>query len=217
MLVYEAVGKTLRQLGIETVFGLVGGGNYAMVDHMVRGCGIAYYGSRHEAGAVGMADGYDLASGRLDVATVTQGPGLTNMLTALAEAVKSRTPMLLLAGDTATGALHGNQDVGQAAVARSVRVGVQRTRGAKWVVDDVIRASRHAEAGRLRHRPEHVEHSLPPGLAVSMLSRNDTNSIPSSLSPFTRPMSSCRGRPKRSSFHTISSSGRNHPRGVVSR
>lgn len=148
MLVYEAVGETLRRLGIETVFGLVGGGNYAMVDHMARNCGITYYGARHEAAAVGMADGYARASGRLGVATVIQGPGLTNTLTALVEAAKSRTPLLLLAGDTPTGSLHGNQDVDQAAVAGSVGVGVQRSRGASWVVEDVVRAARRAEVER---------------------------------------------------------------------
>ena len=60
-----------------------------------------YYASRHEGGAVAMADGYARVTGRVGVCSVTQGPGVTNTLTALTEARKAGTPMLLLAGDTA--------------------------------------------------------------------------------------------------------------------
>ena len=103
-----------------------------------------------------MADGYARVSGKLGVCTVHQGPGVTNTLTALTEAVKNRTPMLLLAGDTATTALYQNLDVDQDAVVRSAGAGVERVRGADTVVEDVARAARRA---MIERRPISV--SLP--------------------------------------------------------
>ena len=96
-----------------------------------------------------MADGYARVSGKLGVCTVHQGPGVTNTLTALTEAVKNRTPLLLLAGDTATTALYQNLDVDQAAVVRSVGAGVEHIRAAHTAVEDAARAARRAEVERL--------------------------------------------------------------------
>ncbi|HET9928590.1 MAG TPA: thiamine pyrophosphate-binding protein, partial [Rubrobacter sp.] len=144
MKVYEAVAKTLSQLGVDTAFGLVGSGNFGLIDRMTRHCGIAFYASRHEAAAVAMADGYARVSGKLGVCTVHQGPGVTNTLTALTEAVKARTPLLLLAGDTATTALYQNLDVDQDGVAGSVGAGIEGIRGANTAVEDIARAVRRA-------------------------------------------------------------------------
>ena len=63
MKVYEAVAETLSRLGVDTAFGLVGSGNFGLIDHMTRHCGIAYHASRHEEAAVAMADGYARVSG----------------------------------------------------------------------------------------------------------------------------------------------------------
>ena len=148
MKVYEAVAETLSRLGVETAFGLVGSGNFGLIDHMTRNCGIAYHASRHEAAAVAMADGYARVSGKLGVCTVHQGPGVTNTLTALTEAVKARTPMLLLAGDIATTALYQNLDVDQDAVAGSVGAGTEGIRSANTAVEDITRAARRAKIER---------------------------------------------------------------------
>ncbi|MDP9477716.1 MAG: thiamine pyrophosphate-binding protein [Actinomycetota bacterium] len=148
MKVYEAIGDTLSRLGVDTVFGLLGSGNFDLVHHMAENRGVTFRASRHEAASVGMAAGYALASGRLGIATVHQGPGVTNTLTALTEAVKSRVPLLLIAADTATTALHQNLDIEQDAVVRSVGAAVQRMRGAKTAVEDVTLAVRRAEVER---------------------------------------------------------------------
>ncbi len=148
MKVYVAVAETLSRLGVDTSFGLVGSGNYGLIDHLTRHCGIAYHGSRHEAAAVAMADGYARVSGKLSVCTVHQGPGVTNTLTALTEAVKAHTPLLLLAGDTATTALYQNLDVDQDAVVSSIGAGIERIRGASTAVEDTVRAVRRAKTER---------------------------------------------------------------------
>ncbi|HEV2141079.1 MAG TPA: thiamine pyrophosphate-binding protein, partial [Candidatus Dormibacteraeota bacterium] len=78
--------------------GLVGSGNFHLANAMRAG-GVRFIAARHETGAVTMADSYARVSGRLGVCTVHQGPGVTNALTGLTEAAKSRTPLLLLAAE----------------------------------------------------------------------------------------------------------------------
>ena len=99
MLVSEAVGRTVHALGGDVVFGLMGSGNLAVTNAIVAAGG-RFFSARHETGAVCMADGYSRVSGKLGVASVHQGPGLTNAITGLTEAAKSRTPVLLLSADT---------------------------------------------------------------------------------------------------------------------
>ena len=109
MLVADAVGSALAECGVRHVFGLVGSGNFAVTNALVAG-GAEYVAARHECGAVTMADAYAQVSGRVGVCSVHQGPGLTNTLTGLTEAAKSRTPILLLAADTAASAIRSEKD-----------------------------------------------------------------------------------------------------------
>ncbi|PLS83364.1 MAG: thiamine pyrophosphate-binding protein, partial [Actinobacteria bacterium] len=57
MKVYEAIGDTLSRLGVDTMFGLIGSGNFDLVHHMTENRGVAFRASRHEAASVGMATG----------------------------------------------------------------------------------------------------------------------------------------------------------------
>src|ERR687883_935737 len=116
MRVAEAIGRALADRGVEAFFGLVGSGNFA-VTNALHAAGATFYSSRHECGAVMMADGYARASGRVGVCSVHQGPGFTNTLTGLTEAAKSRTPLLMLAADTPAEALWSNFKIDQGALA----------------------------------------------------------------------------------------------------
>ena len=107
MLVAEAVGRALAALGADTVFGVVGSGNFHATNAMVA-AGARYVAARHEGGAAMMADGYARVSGRLGVLSVHQGPGLTNAMTGITEAAKSRTPLVVLAADTGAAAVRSN-------------------------------------------------------------------------------------------------------------
>jgi thiamine pyrophosphate-dependent acetolactate synthase large subunit-like protein len=95
MRVYEAIGETLKKLEVRATFGLMGDGNLRFMTHLAEELGMPYYAARHEGGAVAMADGYARVTGQVGVCSVTQGPGVTNTLTALTEARKAGTPMLL--------------------------------------------------------------------------------------------------------------------------
>jgi thiamine pyrophosphate-dependent acetolactate synthase large subunit-like protein len=147
MLVSELVGRTLHALGVEVVFGLMGSGNLAMTNALVAS-GARFYSSRHESGAVSMADGYARVSGRLPAVSVHQGPGLTNTVTALTEAAKSRTPLIVLAADTPAAQIRSNFRIDQDALVESVGAVPERVHGAATAVADVTRAVRRAQVER---------------------------------------------------------------------
>jgi len=147
MRVAEALGRAVAQLGVRDAFGLVGSGNFHLANVM-SASGVRFIAARHETGVVTMADAYARLSGRLGVCTVHQGPGVTNALTGLTEAAKSRTPLLLLAAEAtaplsnffidlegvakAAGALHRRIDKPASAVdelgrAAQLAVGERRT------------------------------------------------------------------------------------------
>ena len=101
MYVHEAIADAVAATGSDTMFGLLGDANLFMANSFVEKNGGTYISAVHEASAVMMAFGYACRSARLGVATVTQGPGLTNTATALLECVRSNVPVLLITGDTA--------------------------------------------------------------------------------------------------------------------
>jgi acetolactate synthase I/II/III large subunit len=98
MRVADAVGRELARLGAEVVFGLVGSGNFHVTNALIAG-GARFVAARHEGGAAVMADAWARTAGRPGVVSVHQGPGLTNAMTGIAEAAKSRTPLLVLAAE----------------------------------------------------------------------------------------------------------------------
>ena len=147
MLVSEAVGRTVHALGGDVVFGLMGSGNLAVTNAIVAAGG-RFFSARHETGALCMADGYARVSGRLGVATVHQGPGLTNAITGLTEAAKSRTPVLLLAADTPAAQLRSNFKIDQDALVESVGAVSERVHGPATAVADTARAVRRARVER---------------------------------------------------------------------
>jgi acetolactate synthase-1/2/3 large subunit len=114
--VREAVAEALRAEGVEVLFALMGDGNLELIC-AAADLGLEVVFGRHEQGVVAMADGYARFSGRRAVATVTQGPGVTNTATSLAVARRRPSPVLLLAGDVPLGDLHNPQGFEQAAFA----------------------------------------------------------------------------------------------------
>jgi thiamine pyrophosphate-dependent acetolactate synthase large subunit-like protein len=143
----QAVAAALADLGVDRVFGVIGSGNYVVTTTM-DARGARFVAARHESAAVCMADGYARVSGRVGVASVHQGPGLTNALTGLAEAAKSRTSLLLLAADTPAAAVHSNFRVDQAAACAAVGAAVERVNTPQSALRDVERAYRRARNHR---------------------------------------------------------------------
>jgi thiamine pyrophosphate-dependent acetolactate synthase large subunit-like protein len=147
MLVSEAVGAVLTGLGADTVFGVVGSGNFHVTNALIAR-GARFVAARHEGGAACMADGWARATGRVGLVSVHQGPGLTNALTGITEAAKSRTPLLVLAADVAGSAVRSNFRIDVAALAASVGAQAERLHSAGSAAADVARAYRTAQAQR---------------------------------------------------------------------
>jgi acetolactate synthase I/II/III large subunit len=137
MRVAEVVGRTLARLGVRQAFGVVGSGNFDVTNALIA-AGARYVGARHEGGAATMADAYARLSGEVAALTVHQGCGLTNAMTGITEAAKSRTPLLVLAAEAT--AATSNFAIDQAAMARAVGARAMRVSSAETAVDDAIRA-----------------------------------------------------------------------------
>lgn len=100
---------------VSDVFGVMGNGNVYFLDAAEKQ-GLRFTAVRHEGAAIAAADAYYRASGRLAAGTTTYGPGYTNALTALAEAVQAQIPVVLVTGDAPTSGARP-WDVDQAAIA----------------------------------------------------------------------------------------------------
>jgi thiamine pyrophosphate-dependent acetolactate synthase large subunit-like protein len=141
--VADVVGRILAELGVGHAFGVVGSGNFA-VTNALRAAGVPYVAARHEGGAATMADAYSRMSGTLAVLTTHQGCGLTNAMTGVTEAAKSRTPLIVLAADTAGAAVGSNFRIDQDALVRSVGAVAERVHSSSSAVADITRAYRTA-------------------------------------------------------------------------
>lgn len=120
MLGYELIARRLAAEGVDTVFAVMGDGNLHLLAELGEAHGIRIVHARHEQGAAGMADGYSRMTGRLGVATVTHGPGMTNTATSLATAVAHRSRVLLIVGGLATHDVDNLQQLDQSAFAASL-------------------------------------------------------------------------------------------------
>ena len=143
MNVAELVGKTLAELGVGHVFGVVGSGNFAITNALIDH-GVPYTAARHEGGAATMADAYSRTSGQVGVVSVHQGCGLTNAATGIGEAAKSRTPMIVLAAEAAPSAVYSNFAMDQDSFSTSVYAVSERIHSAQTAVADTVRAYRTA-------------------------------------------------------------------------
>ncbi|WP_406446797.1 thiamine pyrophosphate-binding protein [Streptomyces sp. NBC_01613] len=153
MKVAEAVGRALTAAGVDHVFGVVGSGNFHLTNAMVA-AGARFVAARHEGGAATMADAYARTSGAVAALSVHQGPGLTNALTGITEAAKSRTPLLVLAAEAT--AQRSNFRIEQAVLAHSVGAVTARVTTAHDAVEQALAALRRA-----RHEHRTVLLNLP--------------------------------------------------------
>jgi acetolactate synthase-1/2/3 large subunit len=97
----DAIIECLKAEGVDTVFGIPGGANLPTYDALYDG-GVRHVLCRHEQGAGHAAEGYAKASGRVGVALATSGPGATNLVTAIADAVMDSVPTVFITGQVRT-------------------------------------------------------------------------------------------------------------------
>ena len=97
----DLVLETLRDLEIDTIFGYPGGAVLPLYDAIYNFKGIRHILGRHEQGCLHEAEGYAKSTGKLGVAVVTSGPGATNAITGIADAMSDSVPLLVFTGQVA--------------------------------------------------------------------------------------------------------------------
>lgn len=97
----DLVLETLLDLGIDTIFGYPGGAVLPFYDAIYNFKGIRHILGRHEQGCLHEAEGYAKSTGKLGVAVVTSGPGATNAITGIADAMSDSVPLLVFTGQVA--------------------------------------------------------------------------------------------------------------------
>src|SRR6202789_2358183 len=100
----QALIKSLEMQGTDVMFGLPGGAILPVYDPIIDSS-IRHILVRHEQGAGHAAEGYAQATGRPGVAMVTSGPGATNIVTPLADAMMDSIPIVVITGQVATTAI----------------------------------------------------------------------------------------------------------------
>jgi acetolactate synthase-1/2/3 large subunit len=145
----QVLARALRAEGVDTVFTLSGGHIVPFLDGCVQE-GIRIVDVRHEQAAAHAAEAYSRLSGRLGVAAVTAGPGVTDAVTGVANAFYSRTPMLLLGGrHLIRQELKGGlQEMNHPSLLAGITVWAATAWQVERLADYVATASRHAFAGR---------------------------------------------------------------------
>ena len=123
MKVSDALASAFVQEGVTTVFGLMGNGNMYWWHALDQHPDVAIYETRHEGTALTMAEGWARATGQPGICTVTQGPGLSQLATALIVAARARVPMVVYAGDTALDDPTGVQQFDQARFVEATEAG----------------------------------------------------------------------------------------------
>ncbi len=112
--------KALADLGVDTIFGYPGGAVLPLYDEIFKQNKIRHILVRHEQGAAHAAEGYARSTGKVGVVLVTSGPGATNTVTGLADALLDSIPVLCITGQVAT------QLIGSDAFQEADTVGITR-------------------------------------------------------------------------------------------
>jgi acetolactate synthase I/II/III large subunit len=148
----KMVVQALKDQGVDTVFGYPGGAVLPIYDEIFQQNGIRHYLVRHEQGAVHAAEGYARSTGKPGVVLVTSGPGATNAVTGLTDALMDSIPIVVLTGQVPTFM------IGSDAFQEADTVGITRPcTKHNWLVKDTDKLS------GVLHEAFHVATSGRPG------------------------------------------------------
>ena len=159
--------EMMREHGVDTVFGYPGGAILPVFDAIHESKHFNFYLTRHEQGAGHMAEGYARVTGKPGIVLVTSGPGATNTVTPMQDALMDGTPMIVFAGQVATSA------IGTDAFQEADMTGISRP-CTKWNtlvkrVEDIPRAINTAFQIATTGRPGPVFVDLPKDVTASIL------------------------------------------------
>ncbi len=146
----EALIKSLIYQGVDTVFGYPGGAIMPVYDSLYKQKEINHILMRHEQSAAHAAEGYARVSGKVGVCIVTSGPGATNTLTGIGDAMLDSTPIVVIAGQVASSALGTDafQEIDMVSISQPITKWSYQIRKAEDIPWAVARAFYIAKSGR---------------------------------------------------------------------
>ncbi len=151
----EIVLKALKDQGVEFIFGYPGGAVLPIYDAIFQQDDLQHVLVRHEQGATHAAEGYARSTGKVGVVLVTSGPGATNAVTGLTDALMDSIPMVCISGQVAT------HLIGNDAFQECDTVGITRPcTKHNWLVKDVN------DLARVIHEAFYIAKSGRPGPVV---------------------------------------------------
>jgi len=165
----EIIVDIMQQQGVEHIFGISGGSVIPIFDALVDSS-IKLILTRHEQGAVHMADGYARASGKTGVALVTSGPGATNTITGILTANMDSIPLVVLTGQAPTWTL--GMDAFQEADVFGISYPVVKHSYLVKNVKDIPRIMKEAFYLAQSGRPGPVLIDLPKDVSSAMIDPN---------------------------------------------
>jgi acetolactate synthase I/II/III large subunit len=151
----EMVIQAVKDHGVSHIFGYPGGAVLPIYDALFAANGLVHVLVRHEQGAVHAAEGYARSTGKVGVALVTSGPGATNAVTGLADALLDSIPLVVFSGQVAT------HLIGTDAFQECDTVGITRPCSKhNWLVKDI------ADLPRILHEAFQIATTGRPGPVV---------------------------------------------------
>ncbi len=130
----RALLECLKREGVDTIFGYPGGAVIPIYDAIYQFPDIQHILVRHEQGAGHMAEGYALATGKVGVCLATSGPGATNLVTPIADAMMDSVPLVAITGQVKTSAI--GTDAFQEADITGITMPITKH---NWLVKDVTK------------------------------------------------------------------------------
>ena len=146
----KAVINTLKDLGIDTIFGYPGGIVLDLYDELYKQTCINHILVRHEQSAVHAAEGYSRASGKCGTVLVTSGPGATNTVTGIVNAYLDGYPLLVFTGQVDKNLIGKNafQEANICDITKSCTKAVFQITDAKDIQNTIIEAYKIATSGK---------------------------------------------------------------------
>lgn len=147
----EALIRSLIAEGVDTLFGYPGGSIINVYDHLYDYQDrLHHILTRHEQGAIHAAQGYARATGRTGVVMATSGPGATNLITGIGDALMDSTPLVVITGQVASSVLGTDafQEIDMVDIANPITKWALQIRRASDIPSAVARAFFIANSGR---------------------------------------------------------------------
>ncbi len=157
----QVIVKALQEQGVELIFGYPGGAVLPLYDALFQQDEIRHILVRHEQAAVHAAEGYARSTGKVGVVLVTSGPGATNTVTGLTDALMDSVPIVCLTGQVPT------HMIGNDAFQEADTVGITRP-----CTKHNYLVKRAEDLARILHEAFHVARSGRPGPVVVDLPKN---------------------------------------------